>query len=227
MIDYCGALLFSADGPWLEKKFGTFKGVGLRSVLAAHSLDSIEPMLSRRPITYCVFDDKLGYEILSGLVQTIRSITSNNLRFAPLILFCSKTLGNDAGKLGQLLFDDVLESETTKRALAKRLAKHLGIRVAYFETDDFFGPDREENDPRTSRRLRVNLKADQYNKYTVVRDPHLGIRVEQVFEFKTLNFLPDDADDLEPELILEGKEIDTVETKHPSLQSTTHQAKNE
>lgn len=227
MIDYCGAVLFSADGPWLEKKFGSFKGVGLRSVLAAHSLASIEQILSRRPVTYCVFDDRLGYDILSGLVKTIRSITSNNLRFAPLILVCSKAIGNNAGKLGRLLFDDVLESETTNRTLAKRLTKHLGNRVAYFETDDFFGPDREENDPRTSRRLRVNLKEDQYKRYTVIRDPHLGIRVEQVFEFKTLNFIPDDTENLEPELILEGKEIDTAGTERTSVQPTRHHAKSE
>lgn len=208
MIEYCGALLFSADGPWLEQKTDSFRGVGIRSVLAANELDSIEQSINKRPITFCIFDERLEYEILSGLVLKIRSITSNNLRFSPLILVCSKTLVNNAGMLGRFLFDDVLDSEMTKRTLAKRLPKQLGGRFAYFETRNFFGPDRGENDPRTSRRLRVNSAADHYRRYTVFRDPHLGLRIEQIFEFQALNFLPDTREDAKSLLELKGKEVE-------------------
>ncbi|MBN9335765.1 hypothetical protein [Devosia sp.] len=132
--------------------------------------------------------DRLTYFLIHGqvpdatkhrIIQGVRSSDSVYRRFAPIICFVTNGPRHQIVPLVQMGFDDVLFASDDFVDMTHKLHEQLRHDILYVETQHYIGPDRrriERIDPNDSRR---HFGSD-CRKIRVVRDPRLGITVEDV-----------------------------------------------
>ena len=119
------------------------------AVLSYTSVVDVERHASDMSIVFFLFAEVPDLEQLRPATQAIRAAGSRNLRFAPLVYFCTTPSIETVRKLIGMGFDDVIAGPFSPSVVRPRLARQLDVPLAYFETATYFGPDRRRrDDPR-------------------------------------------------------------------------------
>ena len=126
------------------------------------------------PINFILVHYLLGDELLSGILRAIRS-SDSLLRFSPVILIADDCPFERVLAYIELGLDDVISLPENREEIIQRLATQLDTEHTYFETLDYFGPDR--------RRMRADAGDDRrkgtagHSRYRFRRDVSCGIEI--------------------------------------------------
>lgn len=150
---------------------------GMTDIQPFDGLKSVEEGMDAVPISFISFEHSNDAEAVRKAVRQLRGCKRRNVRFLPLIYFChnpSRDLIQECLMLG---FDDVISLPSTPKAIAARLRHQLSRQITYFETSQYFGPDR--------RSLQRGLQEDSLgrngeqalNRFEFVRTLENGISI--------------------------------------------------
>lgn len=145
-------------------------------VLPYGGMMQAEHQVSRTPICFFLFAAVPDVEALRGVAQSIRFSPRRQIRYAPLIYFSESPSSDTIRRCVHMGFDDVITMPFSRVRLQARINRQIGRPLTYFETIDYFGPDRRSHNPaaRPSSETRIG---GQHRRIEFIRNPITGVHV--------------------------------------------------
>lgn len=135
-----------------------------------------EHQLSRTPVCFFLFAAVPDVEALRGVAQSIRFSPRRNIRYAPLIYFSESPSSETIRRCVHMGFDDVVTMPFSRARLQARIDRQVGRPLTYFETSDYFGPDRRSPNPAARPNSETRI-GGQHRRIEFVRNPMTGVHV--------------------------------------------------
>ncbi|WP_395013148.1 hypothetical protein [Devosia sp.] len=127
------------------------------------------------PLSFFLFAAVDDPAMLQPIADAIRAAPDQRLRFAPLLYFAESPSLDAIARCAAMGFDDVVTLPFTRERVAARIARQLDVPQIYFETADYFGPDRRR---RPGEAVRSGRGAGgRHRRIEIVRSPATGIRI--------------------------------------------------
>lgn len=101
------------------------------------------------PVTFVLFAETADAGTLLPIIRDIRRGPPRSLCFAPLVYFAESPSREVVNACVGMGFDDVMTMPFTVARVHQRLMQQIEAPQVYFETADYFGPDRRRlSEPR-------------------------------------------------------------------------------
>lgn len=118
----------------------------------------------------------LGNAAKKLLLSRLRSAPSNNVRFAPVVLFIPDGPSEEILFYIGMGFDDVICLPENSHILASRLSTQIGQEHMFIETRTYLGPDRRRME--LPGQTHPDRTGDfEHTKLTIIRKPGIGVQV--------------------------------------------------
>jgi hypothetical protein len=113
-----------------------------------------------------------------GMLGALRSHPDPTIRFAPAIMIIGTcTAAEVAGYIAQG-FDDIVSLPEKAGVLQRRFASQLDTLIRYYETPDYFGPDRRRLQQTSTGFFESRAKGnDRHRRYSIRRSPQTGVQI--------------------------------------------------
>jgi len=193
MLNRCSALVFSADGRWSEAFCTNLMTVGFYHTHCVCDFDDLEQAISKYNINYCFFSQSSHPKQIEAATNAIRNNRDDQIRFSPIILMANELSRDTLGDYLSFGFDDILQFPCTIDTLRNRSKRQLNSVVKYYETGNYFGPDRrnyfnaQEEDKTAMRKGET-----PYRRYLIRRDIFKGLEVVDTFDYKPPAFVTEE-----------------------------------
>ena len=166
---------------------GPQEGAGAGLLAMARSIDfalvvpyagmlQAEHQISRTPICFFLFAAVSNIESLRSVAQAIRFSPRRQIRYSPMIYFSESPSGQTIQACTNMGFDDVITMPFSRARLKARIDRQIGKPLRYFETQDYFGPDRRSLNPiaRPGSRTPIGM---QQRRIEFIRNSTSGVHV--------------------------------------------------
>lgn len=174
LLGGCDAIVVAHDEQVGAALLALAERVGFGSVTtlsdAPHGADT------DRGLTFFLMHYGLGNAAKKLLLSRLRSTPSDNVRYAPIVLFIPDGPSEEILFYIGMGFDDVICLPENSHIVASRLATQIGQEHLYIETRTYLGPDRRRMElPGESHPEREGDY--EHTKVTIVRKPGAGVKV--------------------------------------------------
>jgi len=174
LLSACAAIVVAHDEPNSASlvALGGRVGFGSATPFAQASLDN-DPA---HRLPFFLVHYGLGNAAKKLLLSRLRGAPSDNIRFAPIVLFIPDGPSEEILFYIGMGFDDVICLPENSHILASRLSTQIGQEHMFIETRTYLGPDRR----------RMELPGDthpdragdyEHAKLTIIRKPGVGVRI--------------------------------------------------
>lgn len=192
--------MFSADGRWSEAFCSNLKVIGYTRTFCVGDFDDLERSISRQHVNYCFFSQASDLAQIRAAITAIRGFREDELKFSPIMLMAKEVSRKNLGDYIAMGFDDIVQFPCTPEMLRTRAKRQLNHIVKYYETNDYFGPDRRNYFAAEPHNQAKRTGLMPYRRYSVRRDVIKGVEVVDVFDHKPQSFV-------EPALLLSNDEV--------------------
>lgn len=117
-------------------------GLGFARVLPYAGAASLERCAARTPLCFVFCPAVPDISELRPVAESIRFAASRKVRFSPLIYVAENPSLEETRRCIALGFDDVIAMPFTRARFLERIRRQIGTELVYYETPDYFGPDR-------------------------------------------------------------------------------------
>jgi len=135
---------------------------------------SFAPRALARGVTYFVLHYQLRDAPMRAVIDQVRDSQDPHTRYAPIVLFTDDCPVDRLLGYIKMGFDDVIALPEKREVLEARLGAQLNSDLAYFETDDYLGPDRRRMELSTHRDER-RTGTTPFARLIIRRDPAQGV----------------------------------------------------
>jgi len=101
-----------------------------------------EYQTKKTPICFFLLALDCAEQNIPVIARALRSSRNRQIKYAPLIGFAEVANPKMINFCLQLGFDDILLPPFSRKTINSRLKKHLNRNITFFETNEYFGPDR-------------------------------------------------------------------------------------
>ncbi len=180
MADYqlgqCRAYLVGRTGPQTNS---------LAQIASRTGFGEVETLATRdeygargdTTINYFLIHRHLKPSMMAAVIRSVRVSSDDQIRFAPVILFADDGPFETYLQYVYMGFDDVITLPDKQPLLVQRLTGQLYSEQVYFETRDYFGPDRRRMETPWQTDSRRSLDPHSHTRYTFTRVPGRGIQI--------------------------------------------------
>lgn len=173
LLDTCAAIVVAHDEHDSAALVALGERVGFGSVTPFSESQTDDPA---HKVPFFLVHYGLGNAAKKLLLSRLRSAPTNNVRFAPVILFIPDGPSEEILFYIGMGFDDVICLPENSHILASRLATQLGQEHVFIETRTYLGPDRRRMElPGHTHPDRVGDY--EHTKLTIVRKPGIGVEI--------------------------------------------------
>jgi len=116
--------------------------IGFRAIKRFCDVEKAERQARQTPVCFFLFNSQMDDEEIRDKAHKIRFSRSRQVRFSPMVCFVESPDPNSISMYLQTGFDDILAPPYSAKLVAKRLEAQVDRRLIYYETADYFGPDR-------------------------------------------------------------------------------------
>ncbi|MCZ4273767.1 hypothetical protein [Maritalea porphyrae] len=191
MLNRCSALVFSADGRWSEAFCANLISIGFMRTFCVNDFESLEQAISRHHINYCFFSQSSQVVQIRAAINAIRTYKDDDVRFSPIILMAKEISKEELRQYIGIGFDDIVQFPCTFDMLRTRAKRQLNNVIKYYETADYFGPDRRNFFGSQTQQHEKRNGLAPYKCLSVRRDVFKGVEVVDVFDHKPPAFAQD------------------------------------
>lgn len=189
MLNRCSALVFSADGRWSEAFCANLATIGFMRTDCVCDFEALERSISRHHINYCFFSQSSQIAQIRAAVHAVRSYRDDDIRFSPAILMAKEISKTELSEYIGIGFDDIVQFPCTFDMLRTRAKRQLNNVVKYYETDEYFGPDRRNYFVSQSAHHEKRTGITPYKRLSIRRDVFKGVEIVDVFDHKPPAFV--------------------------------------
>ena len=190
------AFIIGADGHCSQGLMDLSFDIGFRTVASFSDIPQAELQLKRTPICYFLFALTCSAHNTPGIARAIRTSRNRQIKFAPMIGFTENAEPRMIEATLRLGFDDILVPPFSAKASLPRLMGHLNRRISFFETAEYFGPDRRvgEGIHKEPQHHPDRGKGGDHRKILINRSLETGTNIlKDEFHKKPREKLEDDA----------------------------------
>lgn len=157
------------------------RGLGFYGLTPFTTIGQAEQQTQQTPICFFLFAATEDVDSLRSVADSIRFSPSRKLRFSPLIYFSESPSVEAIRSCLNMGFDDIITMPFTRRRVMERIARQVGQNLVYYETSNYFGPDRRgrttaperDGDKRLGGQFRrLEIVRSLVNGVNVLRDDH-------------------------------------------------------
>ena len=152
------------------------RAIGLMPVERYSGIGRAEKQARNTPLMYFFCAEVGDVQRLKPTADAIRFSPNPDLRFSPLIYFTRQASTETIKACIRLGFDDVIALPYTGGDLSERIFRQIGRPFTYYETANYFGPDRR-NRTGNPRSADSDHGGGQFRRIEIVRNPDSGISV--------------------------------------------------
>lgn len=138
----CAAFLVGLNNKQGSIAYEIAERAGFSVIKPFISLADVETQTVNNAVCFFIFEEVNDLLSLRKTIKPIRSCKRHNVRFFPLIYLCNEPSSSVIKQCISNGFDDIIVNPKNNTNTKQRLIKQLDSTVTYFETDNFFGPDR-------------------------------------------------------------------------------------
>ena len=158
----------------------------LEQVARASDFGQIRALLSRRQFETSDRPTKLNFFLahhgvgrgpLVAILRSVRISTDNEVRFAPVILFSPDVAFETYLDLIRMGFDDVITLPEKPQMIVSRLSNQVEREQLYFETSDYFGPDRRRMELGPPPGIERSETAHSHTQHVFRRNADVGVHI--------------------------------------------------
>lgn len=171
MPERCGAYLLTADQTAYDRLSARVRAIGFEGCRPFVSARDIV-LRSEFPLNFLFLHDSIDPATMAATFVDVRWSEEKEIRFMPVILLAEHASTREIHELWKLGFDDMFDNLADTASLATRLMRQTTEVQHYFETNDYFGPNR-----RVSRDPDQNVAASFCRHMLIRRSPVYGVRV--------------------------------------------------
>jgi len=169
MLDQCTAYLIART----ERQTSALDTLARRLGFAhIETLDTRRSFVSAEGATalkFFLIYRQMDPHLMMMVRDVIRKSDDPNVRFAPIVLFTDECDFETYLSFIRMGFDDVLTLPDKKDMLIKRLEGQINAEYAYFETENYLGPDRRRMEAPDHFDPRRGGETTSHIKHTVRR----------------------------------------------------------
>ncbi len=171
----CSAFLLGSDDKPGKATYKIVENAGFASIFPFTSLADIERVSAQTPICFILFEQVDNILSLQSVLGRFRKCRRQNVRFFPLIYLCNTPSPKTIRQCVNIGFDDIIALPIDDEGLKSRLARQLNRTIIYFETKDFFGPDRRRISDKYLSTNPIPRGVEKCLQYKFIRDVEKGI----------------------------------------------------
>jgi PleD family two-component response regulator len=171
-----GAFVVGSAGPVSDALFSLAQQAGMAPVLRYSGLAKAEKQLDETPLVFFLCAAVPDIKTLKPMADAIRFSPTRRIRFSPLVYFANSPSVEEIRSCINMGFDDIIALPCPPRMLAERVARQIGQLCIYYETSNYFGPDRrgrieaDLGDPRRGN-------GTQFRRIEIMRTFETGVDV--------------------------------------------------
>ncbi|WP_375597180.1 hypothetical protein [Devosia sp. Naph2] len=179
MLEQCTAQLITRT---------TAENLQLNRIAQMAGFSRIDAISSRRAfdaadkphrINFFLAHEGVGSGPLEAILRAVRTREEIDVRFAPVILFANDMeFDTYLGYIG-MGFDDVITLPDKLSMIRSRLCNQLSKLQVYYETKDYFGPDRRRMELAPPAGVERSAVPHSHVRHEFIRNPKTGIRLER------------------------------------------------
>jgi hypothetical protein len=128
-------------------------------------------------VNFFIVHRHLKSSVMAGVIRSIRLSSDDQIRFAPVILFAEDGPFETYLHYVYMGFDDIITLPDKQPVLVQRLTGQLLSEQTYFQTREYFGPDRRRMEAPWETDSRRLPDPHSHTRYTFVRVPGAGINI--------------------------------------------------
>lgn len=185
LLSDCRACLVARTGPQANSLTQIAERTGFGEIVSLASRRDY-PGSHPKALTFFLVHRHLSLSVMAAVIRSIRLSPDDQVRFAPVILFAEDGPYETYLQYIHLGFDDVITLPEKRPVLVQRLTVPLVGEHVYFQTPEYFGPDRRRMESPTqtdSRRLPV---PHSHTRFVFSRSPAEGIQIVRTDIFARL-----------------------------------------
>lgn len=173
------------DGPGLALE-QLSEEVGFKEIFWFSEIGEVEEQSKRTPMCYFLFTSALSLELTQDIAQLARKSRNRQIKYAPLICFCETPVQRTIRSYLNMGFDDILIPPFSGEYVETRMKLLLGRKTVFYETDQYFGPDRRRMMGGTKDRGHAKRgDGGDHRRIELVRDANVGVKILKDKQFKT------------------------------------------
>jgi len=170
------AYYIGADNDFLSVSNELAASIGFKEINKFTNLAQIELQTLENPVCFFLFDETQEVKSLKKIVDRIRACKRHKIRFFPLIYLCSNPSPDIIRQTLALGFDDVIIKPFNNN-IKTRLQLQIDKNIIYYETSEYFGPDRRRLDSKQKITKRETQKGIKYCQYKFLRCLENGTKI--------------------------------------------------
>ncbi len=116
--------------------------IGFRAIMRYCDIEKAERQARQTPVCFFMFNSQMDSNEIRDKAHKIRFSRSRQVRFSPMVCFVESPDPSLISMCLQTGFDDILAPPYSAKRVAPRLAAQVERRLVYYQTADYFGPDR-------------------------------------------------------------------------------------
>jgi len=183
VFEQCSAYVISSEVEWQSRLSYIMRQVGFSECIR---LSGTRGILPRHPthLPFLLIHSNANKQFALKTVDQVRANGDDTVRFMPIIMLTDEQSERTIQKFLVLGCDDIFLYPCTARPLAKRLRMQISQPQEYFQTANYFGPDRRRNESGPTHPDRRGGKGSQYQRFEIKRDIRGGVKIlsSQTFE---------------------------------------------
>lgn len=153
------------------------QAIGFESVQRYGGLARAEKQASKTPLIFFLCAPTRDARTLKPMADALRFSPSLKLRFSPLIYFAREPSMETVKQCIAMGFDDLIALPIGGDDAGDRIARQIGRIQTYYETANYFGPDRRNRDGGPNRATGSDHGGGKFRRIEIMRNPETGIDV--------------------------------------------------
>lgn len=173
------AIIGGMDTPSSKRLDELAREAGFELTRPFTSLEAAERQSRFTPLCYFVFKYQPDLEPIANRIVDLRASRQSSIRYAPVVCFVAQPSRAEIIACIRAGIDDIVTLPVGAADLKRRMRAQTGRPVVYFETGDYFGPDRRRHlmgrtQPGGPERRK---QSSAHKRFHFVRKEAAGIRV--------------------------------------------------
>ncbi len=161
---------------WESRLSTIMKQVGFRKSLRLDAEEHLDPS-DRKRLHFLVMHSSKNKDLIYKITKLVRSSREDNIRFMPIIVLLDTSKESAVQEFLNLGCDDILIYPCSAKVIAHRLKQQVRKPRDFYETEQYFGPDRRIHAPNQEHPDRRNGEGSTYKHIVIERSVDGGIKI--------------------------------------------------
>lgn len=164
----CNAYTIADEKEWQGRLSGIMQQIGFRYNIKLEAAGTLSSSTAGM-LNFLIMHSSKSRDLVYTITKAIRSSNDDVIRFMPIIVLLDASLESEVHQFINLGCDDIIIYPCPPQKMAQRLELQVNTQREYFETDNYFGPDRRITTYDKPHPLRQGGKQSTYKHILIKR----------------------------------------------------------